>query len=165
MDVTFWFPFVKLLHIAGLILWLGPSGGAWLLVQLSKRRLDQQSIEYNELYRDFLKFFWVEHLGLFLLLGSGVLLLSMYGYAALGWTWVQLKIALVLCVLLPIEAMDIWFGHVRLPRQFSSQSQDSASRKIMNPLELYERRFVPISLPILLVTVVVIMWLAVDKPV
>ena len=165
MDVTFWFPFVKLLHIGGLILWLGPSGGAWLLIQLSKRRLDQQSIEYNELYRDFLKFFWVQHLGLLLLLGSGVLLLSMYGHTALDWTWVQLKIVLVLCILLPIEVMDIWFGHVRLPSQFSSRDQHIDSRKKMKPLELYERRFVPISLPILLTTVVVIMWLAIAKPV
>ena len=135
------------------------------MIQLSKRRLDQQSIEYNELYRDFLNFFWVQHLGLLLLLGSGVLLLSMYGYAALGWTWVQLKIVLVLCILIPIEAMDIWFDHVRLPSQLSSRGRDTDSRKKMNPLELYEHRFVPISLPILLVTVVVIMWLAIAKPV
>lgn len=165
MDVTFWFPLIKLLHLGGLILWLGPSGGAWLLIQLSKRRLDQQSIEYNELYRDFTKFFWVQHLGLFLLLGSGVLLLSMYGHTALSWTWVQLKIALVLCVILPIEVMDMWFGHIRLPRQFSSRHRNTISNKKMNSLELYERRFVPISLPILLVTVVVIMWLAIAKPV
>jgi uncharacterized membrane protein len=165
MDATFWFHFVKLLHIAGLILWLGPSGGAWLLVQLSKRRLDQQSIEYKALYRDFLKFFWVEHLGLFLLLGSGVLLLSMYGYTALDWTWIRIKLALVLCVLLPIEALDIWFGHVRLPRLFSSPERHTDSRQKMTSLELYERRFVPVSLPILLATVVVIMWLAIAKPI
>jgi hypothetical protein len=165
MDVTFWFPLLKLLHIGGLILWLGPSGGAWLLVQLSKRRLDQQSIEYKELYRDFLNFFWVQHLGLFLLLGSGVLLLSMYGYAALDWTWIQFKIALVLFVVLPIEAMDIWFGHRKLPRQFSSQNRKIDSIKKMTPLELYEHRFVPVSLPILLVTVIVIMWLAIAKPI
>ena len=107
----------------------------------------------------------MQHLGLLLLLGSGVLLLSMYGYAALGWTWVQLKIVLVLCILIPIEAMDIWFDHVRLPSQLSSRGRDTDSRKKMNPLELYEHRFVPISLPILLVTVVVIMWLAIAKPV
>ena len=165
MDETFWFPFAKLLHIAGLILWLGPSGGAWLLVQLSKRRLDQQSPEYNDLYRDFIKFFWVEHLGLFLLLGSGVLLLTMYGYSALDWRWLQVKIALILLILVPIEVVDIWFGHVRLPGLFSSTSRDTSVKSKMNGLELYERRFVPITLPILLVTVVGIMWLAIARPV
>jgi hypothetical protein len=35
----------------------------------------------------------------------------------------------------------------------------------MTSLELYERRFVPVSLPILLATVVVIMWLAIAKPI
>ncbi|KPJ95906.1 MAG: hypothetical protein AMJ55_02905 [Gammaproteobacteria bacterium SG8_15] len=165
MDETFWFSFIKLLHISGLILWLGPSGGAWLLVQLSKRRLDQQSVEFNELYRDFVKFFWIEHLGLVLLLGSGILLLSIYGFAALDWAWIQLKIALVVFILLPIEAVDIWFGHVRLPGQFSTRQEITAETTKMKPVRLYERRFVPISLPILLVTIVVIMWLAIDKPV
>ena len=125
MDLTFWLPVVKLMHIGGLILWLGPSGGAWLLLQLAKRRMDQQDIEYRDLYRDFLKFFWVEHFGLFLLITSGVLLLSMYGYSALDWTWLKLKLALVLCVILPIEAMDMWFGHVRLPQSFSSRKRST----------------------------------------
>lgn len=165
MDETFWFSFIKLLHISGLILWLGPSGGAWLLVQLSKRRLDQQSVEFNELYRDFVKFFWIEHLGLVLLLGSGISLLSMYGVAALDWAWIRLKIALVVFILLPIEAVDIWFGHVRLPGQFSSRQEITAEATNMKSVRLYERTFVPISLPVLLVTVVVIMWLAIAKPV
>lgn len=165
MDATFWISFVKLLHIAGLILWLGPSGGAWLLVQLSKRRLDQQSTEYRELYRDFVKFFWVEHFGLLLILGSGVLLALMYGNTLLALKWFQLKIALVLFVLLPLEVIDIWFGHIRLPDQLSSQKRDTKVKTKSNALELYERRFVPIALPILLLTVIIIMWLAIAKPV
>ena len=164
MDITFWLPIVKVIHLGGLILWLGPSGGAWLLVQLSKRRLDQQSDEYHELYRDFLKFFWVEHLGLFLLMGSGLLLLTMYGSSALEWTWLQVKIALVLCVIIPVEALDIWFGHVRLPRQFSTKKHNTHSGKKMNSYELYEHRFAPLSLPLLLATIIVIMWLAMAKP-
>ncbi|MEJ2181750.1 MAG: hypothetical protein P8Y28_15320, partial [Gammaproteobacteria bacterium] len=94
-EVTFWFPLLKLAHIGGLILWLGPSGGAWLLVQLAKRRMDQQGNEFHALYQDFLKFFWLEHLGLFLLLGSGVLLLSIHGYPVLNLLWLKWKIGLV----------------------------------------------------------------------
>jgi hypothetical protein len=164
MEAPYWFSLVKLLHIGGLVLWLGPSGGAWLLLQFAKRQIGEQSTAFQILYREFLKFYWVEHLGLSLLMVSGILLLSMYGHGALDWMWIRLKIALILCVIVPIEAVDIWFGHVRLPRQFSSKQGHSDSARKMNAYEIYERRFVPISLPPLLLTVAIIMWLAIAKP-
>lgn len=163
MDVNFWLPVGKLLHLGGLILWLGPSGGAWLLLQLVKRRLDPQSAEYQALYQDFLPFFWVEHLGLFMLLGSGVLLLSLDGLSALDWTWLRIKLVIVLCVIVPIEILDIWFGHVRLPRWFSS-IRAGTEIKEEDAYNAYERRFVPVTLPLLLSAVVIIMWLAVARP-
>jgi hypothetical protein len=165
MDVTFWLSVAKLIHLCGLILWLGPSGGAWLLLQLVKRRLDPQSAEYQALYRDFLPFFWVEHFGLIMLLGSGVWLLSLYGLPALDWTWLRIKLVLVLCVIVPIEIIDIWFGHVRLPRWFSSGRVGTGVKGELDAYEAYERRFVPVSLPLLLTAVVVILWLAVARPV
>lgn len=164
MDVTFWLPLLKLVHLGGLILWLGPSGGAWLLLQKAKKRLNPNEPEYLALYRDFLPFFWVEHFGLLLLLGSGVLLLSVYGHVALDWNWLKIKLALVICVIVPIEIIDIWFGHVRLPRWFSGVEPDHGENSTDNAYTSYEKRFVPVSLPIMLVTVVVIMWLALAKP-
>jgi len=164
MDLSFWVSVAKLLHLGGLILWLGPSGGAWLLLQLAKRRLDPQSPEYQAMYRDFLPFFWVEHFGLFMLLGSGVLLLSLYGFPALDWFWLKVKLILVLCVIVPIEILDIWFGHVRLPRWFSSGKGDPKAGSGKNAYQAYEDKFVPISLPLLLIAVVLILWLAVARP-
>lgn len=164
MDVEFWLPVAKLLHLGGLILWLGPSGGAWLLLQTAKRRLDPLGPEYQALYRDFLPFFWVEHFGLLMLLGGGALLLSLYGVPALDWAWLQWKLALVLCVIVPIEILDIWFGHVRLPRWFASGGPGSKAQGGEDAYDAYERRFVPFSLPPLLIAVVVIMWLAVARP-
>ena len=160
MDLDIWIPFAKLLHLGGLILWLGPSGGAWLLLQLAKRRMDTQSTEYQALYRDFLPFFWIEHFGLFMLLGSGIFMLSLYGLPILDWTWIRIKLVLVLCVIVPIEIMDIWFGHFRLPQWFSTNKTDSK----VDAFNAYERKFVPISLPLMLVAVVIIMWLAVARP-
>ncbi|WP_455200041.1 hypothetical protein [Kaarinaea lacus] len=165
-EITFWFPLLKLMHVGGLILWLGPSGGAWLLVQLSKRRMDQQSNEFRQLYQDFLKFFWLEHLGLFLLLGSGILLLITQGYPVLDLLWLKWKIGLILCVIVPIEIADIWFGHVQLPQIFSSQKPNIAStRDKINSYDSYERRFAPLALPPLLLSVIAIMWLAIARPV
>lgn len=164
MENNFWLPFIKLLHISGLILWLGPSGGAWLLVQLSKRRLQQDSREFNALYRDFVKFFWIEHFGLLLLLLSGILLVMIEDFTVLGAAWIQIKLVLIVFVLLPIEALDIWFGHVRLPGVFAPPDRNNTvNRTRRDVLRSYEQRFAPIALPILLVTVVVIMWLAIAK--
>jgi hypothetical protein len=164
MELTVWLPLLKLVHIGGLILWLGPSGGAWLLLQVVKRRLDPRSEEYQALYRDFLPFFWVEHLGLLMLLVSGVMLVIAYGHPALDWTWLRIKLALVVCVIIPIEVVDIWFGHVRLPRWFAGGEPPAAGKASRDAYEAYERKFVPVSLPVLLMTVVVILWLAVAKP-
>jgi hypothetical protein len=164
LDATFWFPIIKLVHLGGLFLWLGPSTGAWLLLQLAKRRLDQQGLEYRSLYRDYLSFFWLEHLGLLLLLGSGIFLLTMHGFSALEWFWLKWKLALILCVILPIEMIDIWFGHVRLPRFFSTESASTEPRRKMDSYALYEHRFVPVALLPLLISVVIIIWLALAKP-
>jgi hypothetical protein len=164
MDTAFWLAALKLAHLGGLILWLGPSGGAWLLLQKAKRRLDPDSAEYRALYRDFLPFFWVEHFGLLLLVGSGVAMLFVYGSGALDWTWLRIKLLLVLCVLLPIEVLDIWFGHLRLPRWFAAMRELRGEPAGRDEYAAYERKFVPVSLPILLATVVIIMWLAVAKP-
>jgi hypothetical protein len=164
VDVTFWLHLLKFLHIGGLILWLGPSGGAWLLIQVAKRRLDPHSREYAELYLDFVRFFPVEHFGLLLLLGSGLGMLAIYGFSALSWAWLKWKLVLVVCVIVPIEIGDIWFGHFRLPRWFRSSQRDSDLQHSGNELERYENRFVPLTLPILLITVVGIIWLAVARP-
>jgi len=165
VDAAFWFPLLKLLHLGGLILWLGPSGGAWLLIQVAKRRMDPRGREYAELYHDFVRFFPVEHFGLLLLLGSGLGMLFIYGTGALDWAWLKWKLILVLGVIVPIEIGDIWYGHFRLPRWFRSPGRDAELKRGGSDLERYENRFVPWTLPILLLAVVAIMWLAVARPV
>lgn len=134
------------------------------MLQMAKRRLSPDDPEYEALYRDFLPFFWAEHAGLFLLLASGILLLTLYGLPALDWTWLRIKLALVLCVIVPIEILDIWFGHIRLPHWFSSKPPGRDANAGSDAYTAYERRFVPISLPVLLVAVAAILWLAVARP-
>jgi len=162
--MEFWLPLLKLLHLGGLILWLGPSGGAWLFLRVARRRLDPKGKEYLDLYRDFLPFFWVEHAGLLLLLGSGTAIVLTYDYPVFDWFWLGLKLALVLGVILPIEILDISFGHVLLPRWFRRREASGSEQKDSGAYKAYERKFVPLTLPLLLITVIVIMWLAVAKP-
>jgi hypothetical protein len=165
-DTTLWFPIVKVMHIGGLILWLGPSGGAWLVLMITRREVGDPSLVSHYLYLGFLRMLWVEHLGFVVMIGSGVALLSMYGFSAIGMTWLHWKLALVLGIVIPIEVADMWFSHRRLPGIFASRQPDAPySKEDLRILRLYHRRFVPIALPVLLTTVVAVMWLALAKPV
>jgi hypothetical protein len=165
MDISFWLPVVKVLHLGALVLWLGPSGGAWLVLMLARRRLGEPGVVTHYMYRGFLQMLWFEHLGLLLMLGSGALLLSMYGLSALGMTWLRLKLLLVLAVIIPIEIADMWFSHRRLPEMFATRRPDAPyTREELRLLTLYHYRFTPIALPLLLATIITIMWLALAKP-
>lgn len=164
-DVTFWFPIVKVVHLGALVLWLGPSGGAWLVLMLARREIGEPNAVSHNLYLGFLRMLWFEHLGFILMLGSGVLLLSTYGFSAVGMTWLKVKLILVLVVISPIEIADMWFSHKYLPQIFASREPDApyteAEQRI---LHLYHRRFTPIALPLLLTAIVTIMWLAAARP-
>lgn len=65
--------------------------------------------------------------------------------------------------IVPIEILDIWFCHVRLPRWFSSVKAGMEIKE-EDACKAYECRFVPVTLPLLLSAVLIIMWLAVARP-
>jgi hypothetical protein len=165
MDLAFWLAALKVVHLGALIVWLGPSGGAWLVLVLERRKCGDPSVASHYLYRGFLKLLWIQHAGVLVLLGSGLLLLYLYGFALLEYRWLQLKLLLVLLVILPIELGDIWFSHARLPRLFAARDPSAPyTPQEERALRAYHRYFVPIGLAILLPTVVAIMWLAVARP-
>jgi hypothetical protein len=165
MDMAFWLAVIKVLHIAALVVWLGPSAGTWLALMLARHRFGEPGVETLYLYRGFLQVLWLEHLGLLLMLGTGALLLGAYGLPALEWPWLRLKLLLVVTVIVPLELTDMWFSHRRLPEIFAAREPDAPyTTKEQRILHLYHRRFVPIALPTLLATVATMMWLAVAKP-
>ena len=165
LDASIWFPIVKVIHLGALVIWLGPSGGAWMVLMLARHKAGEPSLVSHYLYRGFFQMLWLEHLGFFALIASGAILLGMYGLGALEATWLKLKLALVLLVIFPIEVPDLWFSHRGLPAIFASRRPDAPyTESEQRLLDSYHRRFVPITLPILLAAVVVIMWLAIAKP-
>ncbi len=164
-DVAFWFPIVKVIHLGALVIWLGPSGGAWMVLMLARHKAGEPSLVTHYLYRGFFQMLWLEHVAFFALLASGITLLWMYGFDAIDATWLKLKLAIVIAIILPIEVPDLWFSHRGLPQIFASRRPDAPyTGHEKRLLDAYHRRFVPIFLPILLAAVVVVMWLAVAKP-
>lgn len=166
LDASIWFPIVKVIHLGALVIWLGPSGGAWMVLMLARHKAGEPSLVTHYLYRGFFQMLWLEHLGFVTMLASGVVLLGMYGLGAMATAWLEFKLAIVVLVIVPIEAADLWFSHRGLPQIFVSRRPDApytGSEKRL--LDLYHLRFVPIALPVLLTAVVTIMWLAIAKPV
>jgi uncharacterized membrane protein len=164
-DTSFWFPIIKVVHLGALVIWLGPSGGAWMVLMLARRKAGEPSLVTQYLYRGFFQMLWLEHLGFFTMLASGVILLAMLGFEMTTARWLMLKLAILFLVILPIEAVDLWFSHRGLPRIFLSRRPDAPyTGDEKRLLDLYHRRFVPIGLPVLLAAVLAMMWLAVAKP-
>jgi len=71
---------------------------------------------------------------------------------------------LVLAVVRPLELLDIWLGHVRLPRLFHHRRPSRPySARESALLALYHCRLTRIALWVMPVAVTVIIWLAVGK--
>lgn len=154
---------VKLAHLAALVLWLGPALGAWWMLRRALFRFDDPGLVSHFLYRAFLRFLWLEHAALVALLVSGALLVGLTH--ADQSEWLRYKLLLVALIVLPLEIVDIWFSHVRLPailrRRHPSQPYAAAE---LRTLRIYHNRFTPTTVLLLPVTIVVIMWLAIGKP-
>ena len=154
---------LKLIHIGALILWLGPGLGAWLMMLVINRHFGEPSRVSHLAYRLFLRLMWLEHIALGFLLVSGLLL---------GWQtgqfdsqWLQTKLLIICLLLLPLEAIDVWFVHLRLPRLFARrQANTPYSSAEYRLLWLYHQRFTPLALLTLPLIVSAIMLLAIGKP-
>lgn len=166
VDAADWFPIVKVVHLGALVVWLGPSGGAWLVLMQARREMGELNPVTHYLYQGFLRILWLEHLGFATMLASGLVMIHMYGSGAMEIHWLRLKLAVVVFVVLPIEIADLWFSHRALPGIFTLRRPEvpyeSGEQRL---LDLYHRRFTPVALPLLLAAIVVVMWLAVAKPV
>jgi uncharacterized membrane protein len=159
-----WFVLLKTIHITSLIFWLGPSLGAWWLLRSTTHRFGEPSITSQFLYQMFFKVAGIEHLALVTLLASGLSMgLITHGFAQ---NWLLLKLSLVAVIVIPLEAIDIWFCHYKLPRLFQ-QRHPARPYAVQESqlLAMYHTRFVPLALICLPLAVISIFWLAIAKPI
>lgn len=163
MSFELLYPFLKLLHLASLIFWLGPSLGAWWMLRLGNRQFGEPGLASQYLYLVFFKLVQLEHIAFASLLGSGI------GMACishgLAQHWLLVKLSLLITIVLPIELIDIWFGNIQLPRLFNQRHPvrpySTQERQI---LRRYHQRLVPVALLLLPPTLVLMFWLAISKP-
>lgn len=96
-----------------------------MVLMLARHKAGEPSLVTHYLYRGFLQMLWLEHLGFFTMLASGAVLLGMYGLGAMATAWLEFNLALVVLVIVPIEAADLWFSHRGLPQIFVSRQPDA----------------------------------------
>lgn len=154
---------LKILHLGALILWVGPGLGAWIMMLVINQRFGEPSRVSHLTYLLFLRLMWLEHIALVVLLTSGALLAWQTGQFTAAW--LQMKFFIICLLLLPLEAVDIWFVHLRLPRLFDRREVNTPySRSEYRLLQLYHQRFTPVALITLPLAVLSIMYLAIGKP-
>lgn len=157
------FQFSKLVHLVGVIIWIGPSlGGFWMLLQAEKSGDERLEIWARR------RFEWlvnIEHVGLLLLLAGGIGMLYSTGWAALEYMrWFQWKLGIVVLVILPLEVADVAMVNFVLGRALREIPEDGGyTTRYLAAVRSY-KRFVMFSVVVLGVVLPLIFWLAVWKP-
>jgi len=75
---------VKVLHLGALVFWLGPPLGAWLMLRRAQQTIKDPQQLYQH-YRLFYRLIALEHVALFVLLGSGVWMAVNYSWFESPW--------------------------------------------------------------------------------
>ena len=102
------------LHLTALVFWLGPTLGAWMVLRAGERRAVQER-EMAWVWQVFLQLMWWEHGAFLVLVASGTGMILTIGYP-LSTPWLEWKLGLVVGILVPLEIIDSYFAHYRLPR-------------------------------------------------
>ena len=145
---------VKFLHLAGLVLWLGPSAGGYFLMMTARLRGDDTA--WLWLLREYLSLVYMEAGGLLVLVLSGAVMLAKrpaYRKAA----WLKIKLVIVFAAFVPLEAAALLIYRLRVyPAVKAGAPLDEA-------ILLFDR-FSLVAGAVLALAVPAVMCLAVFKP-
>lgn len=144
----------KFIHLAGLVLWLGPSTGAYLLIMLA-RAGERGSIELW-LMEEYLNLLHLEVFGLVLLIISGTIMRLSSPPLAQAY-WLKLKLFIVFLFFVPVEAAQYLLYHLVVKKAFATGASIPAAVK------LFDNFSVAIIAP-LAAAIAAVFFLAVFKP-
>jgi hypothetical protein len=108
----------KLLHILGIVTWLGPSLGGYYMIIFSLLS-NQREIELW-LRQEYLFLVHIESAGLLLIVLSGILMVISTSWTLLKQFWLRMKILIVFLVFVPFELIQLYLYQGPLREAFSS---------------------------------------------
>jgi hypothetical protein len=144
----------KLMHLAGLVLWLGPSTGAYLLIILARRE-HQSNVEFW-LLREYLTLIHLEVLGLLVLLISGTLM-RISSPALREARWLKLKLLIVFFFFVPVEAAQLLIYHLVVKKAFLT------GKSVAEAVRLFDNFSLAVIAP-LVVAIAAVFFLAIFRP-
>lgn len=147
------------LHLLGLLLWIGPSLGGYYMVRAARASRDGLLIAW--VAERWQRVLLVEHLGLLLVLATGLARAAILGWLAHPPIWLFLKMMLVGVFVVPIELMDLWVAGFWVAPALRRPRDKSA---LARTLQLQDRFTAWTSLP-LAATLIAILVLVVWKPI
>jgi hypothetical protein len=146
----------KLFHIIGIVTWLGPSSGGFLLIFLS--RLSKQGDIEIWLIREYLSLIYVETAGLFIIILSGMGMLIASNWVLNAQLWLKVKKIIVALIFLPLEFIQLYLYHEHLKKAFDSGTE------IQEAILLFDR-FCVTAFILLVITIPVVLIMGILKPV
>jgi hypothetical protein len=154
-----WSPLFQALHLFGLLIWIGPSLGGYYILLVARRSGDPKLTAWAR--RRWQTILNVEHLGLALVLASGLARAAALGWLAHPAAWLTLKLILVGLVVLPIEVADIVLANALVqPALAHGGGSPELARRLA-----WQDRLAARSIPPLVLALVGIVYLVVWKPV
>ena len=147
------------LHLAALVFWLGPTLGAWMVLRAGEKRAAPKR-EMGWVWGTFLRLMWWEHGAFVVLVVSGIGMILTIGYP-LSTPWLEWKLGLVVGILVPLEIIDSYFAHYRLPRIYGGNI--GATRHEQAWVRRYHR-FTRLVIPVFIFLIPLLFYLAIFKP-
>ncbi|MBI2339656.1 MAG: DUF2269 family protein [Deltaproteobacteria bacterium] len=149
----------KLIHVVAVVLWLGPSLGAyWFLL---KAHREKSSVPLVWVEKNYEQVLIVEHVAFLFLLASGVAMVEKMGWHVIDQPWFSKKLMLVGLVVL-IEIVDIWISHYlyRKARRLGDNIKNPVWQKFLRRRKIFYRWIIPM----LALIIPAIFYFAVVKP-
>ncbi|MDH5655774.1 MAG: DUF2269 family protein [Spirochaetia bacterium] len=155
----------KVVHIIGIILWIGPPLGAYW-IHLKSFQKDSSHLEEQielRVRNAFIGVLTIEHIGLLILLVGAFLMLNASGWTLLDIFWIKSKLMIFLFIIIPVEILDIWWGQYAIASALKKVKGDKIDAETRRVFTRYDR-LIKASIPVLIVTWFFFFLLAVLKP-
>ena len=150
----------RVAHGGALVVWLVAGIGGQVAAARGRRQGGMREVLLRRRLNSVLI---GEHLGLALVILSGLALMWRQGWGMSHSRWLGLKIGVVAFLVIPLEAMHAWVAHVWIARGLVDAPSVAAAKDCARGLGI-EEMLRTLAVPLLGAAVPLLIWLSVARP-
>ena len=147
--------------MAALVVWIGSAVAGQ--VAAARARASRDPGRELALRRRLTPVLALEHASLLVLLASGSLLMMQRGWRPDHGRWLALKLGLAVFLIVPLEAMHAYVGHVWIARGLRQTPVPPFSKDLARGLGI-EEMLRTLAIPLLGLGLPLMLWLSIAKP-